>query len=306
MSGRPAATPAGRANVPPMRAHLQTALGLLVAGLLAGGCGGSAQSSSAGVTALTRAADVSGAAAGYTVKLALTESLSSLGGAITGTGTGSFDVPRHAGQLSMTMTLPGSLAAVGPLRMHVISLSGTEYVKLPAILAARLPGVKPWVEINLAQLAKSAGLSSLMGGTDTADPAQFLQYLRAASASGVRKVGSATVEGVVTTHYRAVLDLAKATDQLPASDRAQARQAIAQLKQMTGLSRLPVDVWVDSANLVRRMRLSYIAHYAGQGVATTAQLDFISYGAQPVPAAPPSAQVSNLTSLLGKVGASGL
>lgn len=265
--------------------------------------GGSASSGTAALTAITRAADVSGSAAGYTVKLALTEASPSLGGTITGTGTGSFNVAKHAGTFALTLDLPSSLAAVGSLELSLISLNGNEYVKLPAIVASRLPGVKPWVEFNVAQLAKSAGLSSLVGGTDTADPAQFLQYLRATSASGIHDVGTATVDGVVTTHYRAILDLAKAPNQLPASERAQAQAAISALEKATGLSTLPVNVWVDSANLVRRIRLSYGVRSSGHTAHTTAQLDFLSYGPQPVPSAPPASQVSSIASLLGSLGA---
>jgi len=271
------------------------------------GCGSSSSGGSSGsaVQAITRAADVSTSAAGYAVTMHLTEDSSSLGGTITAVGTGAFNVPKHAGSLDLNMTLPGALSVIGQLNLDVLTLGNTEYLKVPSQLSTRLPAIKPWVEINLAQVGKASGIpgiGSLLGGTNTVNPAQFLEYLRAVSASGVHKVGAATVDGIATTHYQATLDLDKAPSLLPAAERAQATQAVAALEKLTGLHELPVNVWVDSANLVRRMTLDYTEHVSGQTVTGDVQLDFTSYGAQPVPSAPPASEVSSLNSLISSLG----
>ena len=78
---------------------------------------------------------------------------------------------------------------------------------------------------------------------------------------------------------------------------------------MTGLHSLPVDVWVDSQHLVRRMILSYKATLSGQSVTTAVRLDFLKYGPQPQPKVPPAGQVTSLGALLAQSGggaASGL
>ena len=271
------------------------------------GCGSSnaGRPSATSGNAIARAAYVSGNTSGYKLAMTLKESLPSLGGAITGTGSGAFDLAHHTGSLTLNFALPASVATLGKLTLHEVITAQTLYLELPAVFASRLPGGKPWLEVNLAQAAKASGIqgiSSLTGGPASANPAQFLQYLRATSAAGLRNLGSATVDGIQTTHYRSSISLSKVPDAMPAADRAAAKQTISSLESLTGLHQLPVDVWVDSQNLVRQLKLAYTATVSGQSVTSVIQLDFTSYGPQPSPAIPPAGQVSNLLSVLGKSG----
>lgn len=284
-----------------------TALALVAGALIAGGCGSSSSSSNSGAKAsaagaFQRAAYVSSAASGYRVAIHLREGSPALGGAITGQGTGSFNLPRRAGAMNLQLALPSSLAAVGPLSLREVVSRDIVYLKLPAVLASKLPGGKPWIEINLAQAGRLAGLSSLTGGPGSTNPGQFLQYLRAASTGGVHRVGSGTVDGFQTTHYRATIDLSKVAGAAPTAQRANLRQAIASLQKLTGLRRMPVDVWVDPQHLVRRLALAYRATISGQSLTTQMRLDFLSYGSQPVPATPPAGQVTNASALLSAAG----
>lgn len=303
--------------VPARTSSRLAALALAGAALVAGGCGSSssnsnsshsgAQASAAG--AFQRAAYVSSAASGYRVAIHLREGSPVLGGAITGQGTGSFNLPRRAGSMNLTLALPPNLGAVGPLSLREVLSGDIVYVKLPAVLASKLPGAKPWIEINLAQVGKAAGLqglSSLTGGPGSTNPGQFLQYLRAASSGGVHRVGPATVDGFQTTHYRATVDLSRVAAAAPAAQRANLRQAIASLQKLTGLRQMPVDVWVDPQHLVRRLALAYKATISGQSLSTQMRLDFLSYASQPVPATPPAGQVTNAGALLSAAGGSGL
>ena len=266
-----------------------------------GGSGSGAPTAAAGRNAIARAAYVSTNAAGYRFTMSLTEGVPQLGGQITGTGTGSFSLPKHAGEITMNMRLPGAASAIGSFAIHEVISGQNIFMQLPTILASRLPGGKPWIEMNLAKVGKLAGvsnLSSLTGGSGGTDPAQFLAYLRATSAGGIKNLGTATIDGTSTTHYRGSVDLAKATSLMPAAQQAQAKQAIAQLQKLTNLSQLPVDVYVDAKNLVRRMALAYKATVQGQAISTAIRLDFLDYGPQPTPATPPAGQVTDLTSLL--------
>jgi hypothetical protein len=296
----------------------RTSIGFLTAAaLLAAGCGSSSPSSGsgskgsasagAGGNAIARAAYVSTSSSGYKIAMTLSETVPQLGGSIHGTGTGSFNVPKHSGQMSIDMSLPGAASAIGNLDIHEIVLGQNIFLELPSLIASRLPGGKPWVEVNLSSLGKDAGvsgLSSLTGGPGSTDPGQFLQYLRATS-SGITNLGSATVNGISTTHYRGTIELSKVSSALPASQRSTASQAIASLEKLTGLKTMPVDVYVDSANLVRRLDLSYNVTTAGQSVSSQIQIDFTAYGPQPVPSPPPSGEVGSLSSLLSGLGGLG-
>ena len=278
------------------------------------GCGSSSSNGSGGhhsagaptattsANEIARAADVSTSESGYRFGLRLTEGSAALGGTLTGTGTGTFNLPKHAGEIDLNMALPGAASAAGNLAIKEVIEGRDIFIELPALISARLPGGKPWIEMNLDKAGKLAGVSnlgSLTGGAGSTDPSQFLQYLRASDPRGVKQVGSATVNGVATTEYRGTVDLARAASFAPAASRAQARQAIAQIEKLSGLKTLPVDVFIDAKNLVRRFIINYGATIKGQSVNTHLQLDFLSYGPQPVPAAPAPGQVTDLTSLLG-------
>src|SRR3984885_10513778 len=112
-------------------------------------------------------------------------------------------------------------------------------MKLPQAIVNQLPslGGKPWVEVNVA---KAADLSSL-GDSLTSDPSQTLQELRA-GAYNITNEGQQQVDGVQTTHYQAEINLDRLVPGLPSS----------LAKQLTQDQDVPVDVWIDAPNPVRR------------------------------------------------------
>lgn len=284
---------------------MRAALPVLAAVLVLAGCGssggGSGQSPS---QAIKRAAYVSSSATGYRVAINLQEGSSAIGGDIVGVGSGSFNLPKHAGKLTLNLNLPGSLAGAGTLSVQEIISGQNVYVKLPSQVASKLPGARPWIEINLNQIGRAAGiqnLTSLFGGSGSTNPGQFLQYLRATSTSGVKKLGTASVDGVQTTHYRATIDLLRAPAAAPAGERASLRQAVSNLEKLTGLRTVPVEVWIDSQHLVRRVTMDYAVKASGQSVRSKLRLDFLAYGPQPVPAVPSPHQVTSAASLLSQL-----
>ena len=93
--------------------------------------------------------------------------------------------------------------------------------------------------------------------------------------------------------------LARVVDQLPASQQPSASLAIAWIEKLTGLHYLPIEAWVDSSNHVRRIVLSETGHVGWQPFSEKVQLDFVKYGPEPVPAAPPADEVTNIMSLFG-------
>jgi hypothetical protein len=277
------------------------------AALAMAGCGSAAStggSSQSPSQVIKRAAYVSSSAAGYRVAINLQEGSTAIGGDVVGTGTGSFNLPKRAGKLTLNLNLPGSLSAAGTLSVQEIISGQKLYVKLPSQVASKLPGAKPWIEIDLDQLGHAAGiqnLTSLFGGSGSTNPGQFLQYLRATSSGGVRKLGTGSVDGVQATHYRASIDLLRAPAAAPAAARASLRQSVSNLEKLTGLRTIPVDVWVDSQHLVRRVTMDYTLKVSGQSVRSQLRLDFLSYGPQPVPPVPSPGQVTSAGSLLSQL-----
>src|SRR6478672_3183784 len=229
--------------------------------LATSGCG------SSGVTLdpVAQAADVTSHAGG--AHMALTARIGAAGSSapFTMSGEGFFNYSSQEGTLTLDMSgIPslGGASLAGGLHMQEIFKSGTIYVGSP-LFAGKLPGGAHWIKLSLARVGQSLGfnLQQLAGGQS--NPAQFLEYLKA-SAGTVTTVGRDRVRGVLTTHYRGTVDLRKAADVVPSSDRAQLRAALGQVIARTGVSGLPVDAWVDAHGLVRRMTLSLSLPLAGQ------------------------------------------
>jgi hypothetical protein len=163
-------------------------------------------------------------------------------------------------------------------------------VKLPPELGAPTP----WVKVDLAA-------SGLHGGADgaqlrqfqQADPTQFLAYLRGVS-DEVETLGREAVRGVGTTHYRATVDLERASREAGAfTDPERFRQLVEQL----GTSTVDLDVWVDDEGRVRRQRFEQpLPEPPGATVGVT--LELFDYGAPVEVSAPPADQVTDLTELL--------
>lgn len=287
-------------------------IGLIsVASLALAACGGSSSSTSANRTiSLSRAAYVSSGASGYKALLKMQESIPSVG-QLTMNGTATFGLTSHAGTINMQMNLPAAAAQQSglgtTLPMQVVLVPGTFYLKLPTQLAEKIPGAKPWWRIDLAQLSKVsglAGLSSLFSSSSTTEPAQYLYMLRAASNGGVKNLGTETINGVSTTHYRAQINMAKVPSVAPPKQRAALRQLMAALKKRGAAtpSVIPMDAWIDSHNLIRQIQMHYSESVSGQAANINMKMDFVNYGPQPAPQIPPPDQTLNLVKLLQQHG----
>lgn len=275
------------------RIKIAVALSAIAAALIVAGCGGSSSSGKAEGATTVRAAYVSSSGPGYQIAIRVTGNAG--GHPVDVTGTGAFDQAAHAGRLALNVnpTTPGG----DDLQINAVILGEDLYVKVPASLAGKIPGGKPWVELNLSEVGKRAGIQGLSSLGET--PGQALRSLRAASTGSVQNLGRRTIDGVSTTVSRATVDLSKVVGTLPASERQSASSAITSIEKLTGLRYLPIEAWVDSSDNVRRIVLTENGHVAGQPFSENVQVDFVKYGPQPVPAAPPADEVTNLTSLLG-------
>jgi hypothetical protein len=156
-------------------------------------------------------------------------------------------------------------------------------------LTAHLPGGKHWVELDISKLGKAAGLD--LGGLMSASqlqPSDILSMLKAEAAATVRNLGTATVDGVATTHYRITVDLAKAL-----KESGLAKPILSRVAAKAG--KVPADVWVDKDGLVRRIRISLGSPNTRRHLSLT--MDVSDYGADVTIAAPPSSDVFDATQL---------
>ncbi|HSO98735.1 MAG TPA: hypothetical protein VLP43_07265 [Solirubrobacteraceae bacterium] len=294
------------------RRHASVVAAVLVAAaaVTASGCGSSSVSNA--IDPVAQAATVSNGAAGFRLNMTMQITSRALPQAITGRGAGAFSPASRTGQLNFTLQLPKAAAAAfgsSGFGFQEVVEGQTVYLKLPAALAARLPGQKPWLKVDLAQVGKAAGLSglgSLLNNPTSGNPAQLLQYLRATSGR-ITKVGTAQIQGVSTTQYRASIDLAKYPNLVAPAKRAAARQAIQQLEAMTKLSSIPMNVWIDQQHLVRQLSMSFTEQLpTGAALQLSMAMQLSHYGPQPAPTPPRADQVGDLAAALGqKAGSTG-
>ena len=175
------------------------------------------------------------------------------------------------------------------------------YLRLPQdVVGPGLPNGKPWFGLDLDRSLRQAGLGSL-DFTQQQDPAQTLQYLRAAS-SGVKESGSATVRGVETTRYVGRLDFRKGLDagldKLPAAERQRARQGMQRMLGRLGAKGVPFEVFVDDDGLLRRLTMDMSMEGMGQPFSTKLSMDYFDFGVDVDVEAPPARDVTDATRLL--------
>lgn len=147
---------------------------------------------------------------------------------------------------SMTMEMFG----MGSFQMRQVE--DTIYMKMPKDFVAQMPGAKPWVEMSLDDVhgQQPGAVPGQMQVGEAQDPTRQLEYLRSVSES-VEKVGTEQVRGVRTTRYKAIVDLEKEA----AGQEAGVREAQDEVVKQLGTSKLPVEVWLDDQNRIRRYAL---------------------------------------------------
>jgi hypothetical protein len=265
-------------------------------------CGGSSSPSGSnnntgGTTAATpkaallQAASASTAEAGYRVKYTI--SASTAEGNFSGIGTGTFNRSPQNGAVQLSLT---GLPEIGSAQMSLVTSGSTIYIDAASLLS-HLPSAdaglasgylhgKSWLEINLSSLKSAAGGLGSLASTYSgfSKPGSYLKYL--AAAGNIKKVGSATINGIATTEYTADIDISKVAGlgavakDLPASE--------------------PVSIWIDGNNLVRQITIDASSSTGSTAAAVSSDttLDFLSYGPQATPAIPSASETLNLSSLL--------
>jgi hypothetical protein len=278
-----------------MRGKSLVALALCGAGVLAAtGCGTTvATARSTATAAPTAAARLTAAVSrttAQTARIAITTTMQMQGMTVSFTESGAFDFAHSRGTLSMD----------GPVGFTELFVPPQMYIKIPADAGASLPRGKSWIAAGTGtsgDLAAS-GLGGLLPSpvAGNGDPADLLASLTAISGS-VTKQGTATIRGVPVTQYRVTIDLAKAAARVPGWEQASYKE----FTQSLGAKTIPVDVWVDSQNLVRRMREALpmpTGLGAPAGMAVTQTTDFYDFGVPVQVSAPPASEVASLSQLI--------
>jgi hypothetical protein len=262
----------------------RSVLGSLVLALALAGCGGSGGGSGDGKTVSGQA--IAAAAAKSSRAGSVEADFKIAGAGISGSGTGVFNTGKsRSGQLNMKVHVRGL-----DVPIDSVITGNVLYMRSSLFSQLGLSGNKQWVKIDLAQLAQQRGidLSSLASANPT--PTSALVYLR--GAGHVVKVGTDSVQGVSTTHYKVTVDLERAAAKSSRSTRRSLRQVI----ELGGVKKLPVDVWIDGDGFLRKFEY---AQPAGNGRKVQLTMELHDFGRPVTVRPPPADSVVDLIKALG-------
>lgn len=258
----------------------------LVLALAASACGGSEPAAEqAPQDAIVLAASKTNEAGTY--KADISGEIEVAGQSVDMSGSGAFDAANKQGQMSYTMTMAGQ-----DIDMEMVFAFPVIYMRFPPEIGP-LPDGKTWVKMDLEKLGHEAGLDlgQLMQAGQS-DPTQGLDFLH--GVTDVQAVGDEDVRGVPTTHYTGVVDM----ESLGAKD-PELKAQIDQLVQRSGISRVPVEVWIDDNGFVRRMKQTFEGNGSLQ-MDMTMTTELYDFGTDVNVEAPPANDVVDFSELMGQ------
>lgn len=261
--------------------------GIVAAGVIGSGGSGRSVTSVASAQPVFASASMTEAARTAQVSLSVT-----VGTTVTNV-QGVADL--STGNADFAADLPTPIGAV-----EIRTIGSVAYVQLPSSMQALLGG-KPWIKADLPTVEGLAGQQlglPLAGGLDFTG---LLDWVRGVS-GGVTVVGTDTIHGAMATHYRAIVDLAKAAANAPAAIRAKLGQTAIAAGQT-----IPVDVWIDGQGRVRQLQVSFDPsklHSPASGTIknpgiVVAVVDLWNFGTPVHVTAPPADQVSSVSGISG-------
>jgi hypothetical protein len=214
--------------------------------VLAVGCGTQVARTDAGNDVLTTAVTRTTA---QTARIAITTTMQMQGMTVSFAATGLFDFAHSRGMISMP----------SPIGMTELLIPPKTYIKFSANSGPQLPNGKTWLAMDDAV---SGGSADSMPGPVGGNPGDMLASLTAISGSE-KKISATVIRGVPATEYQVNVDPAKAAGRLPGWE----RESFSQFAKTLGSGTIPVDVWVDAQNLVRRMQMSFSPSASTGGLA---------------------------------------
>jgi hypothetical protein len=195
---------------------------------------------------------------------------------------GRFDFANRAGEYSVDAT---AIGLQGNGKVRTLLVGGIVFLSLDALEGTTAIEGKKWLRLD----------PSIFGGEGQigqSDPNGGLDALRGVTGA-VENRGTQDVRGVRTTHYRVKIDPGQAVTNAPEELREAVRSAVRPL----GSDRVPADVWLDSRDRLRKVRLR-----VGSGSLTSPKgsvgFEYYGLGANVSVAAPPAGEVVDFSEIL--------
>jgi hypothetical protein len=261
-----------------MRRYLLALLALT----LLGGCGGAADTS-----LFATAVRNTEAAGGAEIVFSMRMEAPGMSEPLEMSGNGVEDASRRRGHFTFESPMTGS--------MEVVSDDMTVYMRSDLFAAAL--GGKDWMKLDLRRAMSSFGLDLGSSGQFGKSAAGQLPMLRAVSGD-VSEEGHDQVAGTDTTHYSATVDLRRYPDVMPEEQRDAARKGVERLIEMTGQSEIPMDVWIDGDQRVRRMTWNQSIRQGSTEMKMEVSAEYVRFGVPVDVQVPDEADVFDATDLV--------
>ena len=203
------------------------------------------------------------------------------GGLMAGKGTGAYDYESNSGYFDMSFSM-SSAPALGSMTMKTIIDFPNLYMNMTDMLrtlGGDVPGLKPWVHMNFNTIGEQVGIDlGALTQFGQSDAGQYALYTK--GVTEVEKEGTETVRGDPATRYSATLDFEKLMEQdIPNNVRSSLEAAV----ELTGVTEVPIDVWLDEQDRMVRQRLDVPIPAGISGETTPMTIDMTYYGfGQPV------------------------
>jgi hypothetical protein len=301
------------ASVIARRSHALVAAAVVLAAVLAAGCGGTTGAVPPELSSFTNVAQTSAAADSASFSLEANVSVPGIDKQLAFSAEGAFDTTAKRSQMSVDLssvaelmksfgsglggTVTGDLGSPEDWKLEVIQDGDTAYVHFP-LLAKQLPDGKTWLKGDAKTLSSAdAGQLKQFGSLAGTDPRDVFGMLKAVSGS-IEAVGTDELRGVETSHYKATIDIAKLEQLVPAAQR-DSLGSVEQGARQAGLAEIPLEIWIDSEQRVRKLSLDVDAKQPGTSVSLKASLvvELYDYGKALALELPPADQVADAATL---------
>ncbi|MEU8600956.1 DUF1396 domain-containing protein [Streptomyces parvulus] len=155
--------------------------------------------------------------------------------------------------MSMKMT---ALDQGGGQSAEIRLVDKAMYIGGGAEAAKEMDG-KTWMKFDLAALGAGGEELDQLGSASQADKNPATESTFLTGAKDVEKVGTETVDGVETTHYKGTVTLADLEKTLDGEDKAtrEKRQKSLEQYEKMGLDKLTMDMWVDGDEHTKQFRM---------------------------------------------------
>jgi hypothetical protein len=254
----------------------------LVTTLAVTGCGASnAGSNTDAATLLAATSDKTAAAQNAKIDLGMT--IEAPQGEVKLTGSGAADLAHHNYRISINAPQGGSGT------INEVAIGPNIWLRVPYAALTQTRG-KPWVSVSTGSSAADSY---------NQDPAEYLKALKDINGK-TRRLGTATLHGVKTTHYRVQLSLADSA-KLTGATTASVKSMQAKL----GNGDVPEDVYLDARGMTRRIEMQFNtpATRTSPALKMHITMDYYDFGNADLSgiAAPPAAETiaSSETTLFG-------